>query len=176
MKTGMKLFTIAVLCVTMSVIGVISSAEAKTKLTWWHLWGGSRAELIEKLAKPGKKASKEEKLQYEKRRAQNTPSVHGLRLLSALRAKLELAEQKRPLIVCGDSHYSTSKLLQGLPARTTYIGRIRGDANLFALPQAVAKGRPGRKPDYGESLPTPRELLRDRSVPWQKQVLPVKLN
>ena len=51
MKKMMKLFTITVVCLAIIGLGVTAEiAEAKTKLTWWHLWGGTRAELIEKLA------------------------------------------------------------------------------------------------------------------------------
>ena len=53
MNTRRKLFTGAVLYMTMIVFGAMSGgqpAEAKTTLSWWHLWGGSRTELIEKLA------------------------------------------------------------------------------------------------------------------------------
>lgn len=49
MKTLVKVVSVSV--VLAFVIGMFGTPEAaaKTTLTWWHLWGGTRAELIDKL-------------------------------------------------------------------------------------------------------------------------------
>jgi hypothetical protein len=39
--------------------------------------------------------------------------------------------------------------------------------NLHACPHSSTTSRPGRPPSYGESLPTPEELRKDTSAPWQ---------
>ena len=52
MQRKVNLFKIVTVCALILVLGItgIQKAEAKTKLTWWHLWGGTRTGLIEKLA------------------------------------------------------------------------------------------------------------------------------
>ena len=46
---GFKGLAVCMLIVLLAGVLVAPTAQAKTKLTWWHLWGGSRAELIDKL-------------------------------------------------------------------------------------------------------------------------------
>ncbi len=56
MKTLVKVVSV---CIALAfVVGMfgVSEASAKTTLTWWHLWGGTRTELIEKLAEDYQKA------------------------------------------------------------------------------------------------------------------------
>ena len=123
--------------------------------------------LIPKLSKPKDDASKEELADYEKRKAQNSPAAHALRLLRDLRAHLDRypEHRQRLLWLCGDGDYSNSSLLPALPARCLYIGRTRGDVHLCE-PADAKKGR-GRPPSYGSQLPTPAQLRQDKSVPWQ---------
>jgi hypothetical protein len=71
----------------------------------------------------------------------------------------------RKLVIVGDGSYTNADILHGLPANTVYIGRIRKDALLHALPgPAPATGRP---PVYGAQLPTPEVLRTDDAVAWQ---------
>lgn len=56
--------------------------------------------------------------------------------------------------------------LRNLPVRTTFIGRIRKDAKLFARPPDPT-GR-GRRRYYGEAVPTPEQYRQDDSIPWQQ--------
>ena len=68
-------------------------------------------------------------------------------------------------MVAGDGGYTNAGLLKGLPAKTDYIGRIRRDAVLNALPgPPTATGRP---PVYGAQVQTPEELRTDDTVAWQ---------
>jgi hypothetical protein len=98
-------------------------------------------------------------------RQQSLPS-QGAALLSQLRRDLDgdpLGLGRR-LICSFDGAYCNQRVLKPLPERTIAIGRIRGDAKLFALP--AQQPHTGRRRQYGDQLPTPLELLRDDSVPW----------
>lgn len=114
--------------------------------------------------RPGKKAEQKEKKQYRELQRQMNINKVGL-------ARLELLAQgqKRKIQVVVDGRFTNGTLLKGLPAGVTLIGRIRGDAALFAVPQGeltTAKG--GRPRRYGARLPTPEEIRQDESIPWQR--------
>ncbi len=84
-------------------------------------------------------------------------------------ARIEHLRQSLPparkLVVAGDGSYTNADILKGLPQNTVYIGRIRKDAVLHALPgPPPATGRPA---SYGGPLPAPEELRIDETVPWQ---------
>ena len=60
MKILGKCVKIALICGLITLFGVVGSARLSAaadpvKLTWWHLWGGSRTELIDKLVAEYKK-------------------------------------------------------------------------------------------------------------------------
>jgi hypothetical protein len=58
-------------------------------------------------------------------------------------------------------------VLQGLPERTTYIGRIRKDAKLYwPAPSVATEGKKGRPRRYGPAAPTPEQILKDDTIPW----------
>jgi hypothetical protein len=124
--------------------------------------------VIPKLPKLPVDASDEERRDYEKRKNRNSPAAHAVRLLRELRQHLDQRDTQahRVIWVCGDGNYTTSTLIPKLPARTRYIGRTRGDTHLHAPadpPNAPGRGRPR---SYGEKLPTPEELRKDKAVPW----------
>lgn len=126
-------------------------------------------ELIPKLPKPAKDATPRDLKYYEEIKAQNTPGAHARRLLRRLREHLDNAQCKnRCLWVCGDGHYSTSTLLPFLPSRTVYIGRTRNDISLRDVPESSGRRKAGRPKSYGEQLPTPEELRKDKSIPWKE--------
>ncbi|MDP2949938.1 MAG: hypothetical protein Q8P22_10420 [Chloroflexota bacterium] len=54
--------------------------------------------------------------------------------------------------------------MQTLPERTAFIGRIRKDAKLFALPEQ-STGR-GRRRLYGSAFPTPEAINTLRVQLW----------
>jgi len=72
---------------------------------------------------------------------------------------------RRRIIICGDGHYTVEGLLQNLPQNTSYIGRTRADIHICK--PAAKKHIPGRgrTPSYGEKLPTPEELRKNKSCP-----------
>jgi hypothetical protein len=92
----------------------------------------------------------------------------GVRVLQSLRDALDARPdtRQRQLLVSGDGSYTNRTVLQQLPARTTFIGRIRKDAKLFwALPPASATRSGGRPRRYGAPAPTPEQVLHDDALP-----------
>jgi len=112
--------------------------------------------------KPAKRAGAAEHQQYKEKQKQQRLNVVALARIHHLRQTLPAVRQ---LVVAGDGSYTNAALLKGLPENTVYIGRIRKDAVLHALPgPPPATGRP---PSYGAQLPTPEELRTDDTVAWQ---------
>lgn len=125
--------------------------------------------LIPKLPKPGSDAQPEEIQQYEQLKNLNRPGAHAARILHALRKQVdENGQPHRTLVACGDGDYTNASLLGHLPERTLYIGRSRGDLSLWTPAAPVTTGtKAGRPASYGDALPKPDELRRDRSKPWE---------
>jgi len=125
--------------------------------------------MIPKLIKPGKDASEKKKAEFEAIRKKNTPGAHAVRLLRRLRESLNgmPGHENRTVWICGDGDYSNSTLLQNLPANMVYIGRTRDDLNIHEVAPPTPKGKRGRKPEYGQKLPTPGEIRKDKSIPWK---------
>lgn len=72
---------------------------------------------------------------------------------------------ERLLIDAVDGGYSNRAFLRNIPERTEVVARIRKNAHLRSyLPADRREG--ARK--YGPELPTPEELLREESLPWQE--------
>jgi hypothetical protein len=90
--------------------------------------------------------------------------------VGALRQRLDdlPATQDRLLLSVVDGGYTNGTFLKGLPARTSVIGRLRGDAKLYHLPPAPGGPGRGRPRVYGAVAPTPEQLRLDKQVPWQK--------
>jgi hypothetical protein len=99
-----------------------------------------------------------------------TVSALGAKRIIALRRDLDAhpGGMARRLIVCVDGTFTCRTVFRDLPERTTLIGRIRKDANLYALPTAEQEnhGR-GRHRCYGDRCPTPEQYRQDPSIPWQ---------
>lgn len=116
--------------------------------------------------KPAASASPDEKRAFRKAQRKHSLSQTGLAMVHSLRDDVDrLGQASRDLVICGDGSYTNEVLLKNLPGRTTLIGRIRKDAKFFHLPDH--QPRRGRKRHYGTLAPTPEQLLRDDSVPWQ---------
>jgi len=124
--------------------------------------------LIPKLPKPAKDAPKEDWIQYEQLRTMNSPGVHAARLLQQVRDHLDAYtdQQGRDIWVCGDGDYSNSTLLPKLPARTVYIGRTRADICLRRPTKRLENPPVGRPRSYGDQLPTPEQLRKNKTIPW----------
>ena len=73
----------------------------------------------------------------------------------------EAGLEDRPLLVVGDGSYCNGTVICHLPERTEFIGRTREEARLCALGTKLRKG----EPQYGDVLPTPKEMAIDDSIP-----------
>jgi hypothetical protein len=113
--------------------------------------------------KPGPNASAAQRKHYREQQKQHNLNTVALARIGPLRQTLPA---ERQLVILGDGSYTNATILQGLPENTVYIGRIRKDAALHALPGARAGT--GRPPAYGAPLPTPEALRTDDTVAWQR--------
>lgn len=87
--------------------------------------------------------------------------------LRELRAQVDRdGAHHRALWVVADGGYTNQTVIQSLPERTTFIGRLRADASLHQLPLAPARHGRGRRPAYGPLLPTPEQFRQDEAIPW----------
>lgn len=119
--------------------------------------------------KPGAKATKQERDEYEKKRKEANLSLQAVARIENLAEGLK-KDGKCPgrLTYLGvDGGFTNRTVMKGLPEGMHLIGRIRSDAKLYALPQVPPAGRKGRRRSYGEILPTPEVLRKDESAPWQ---------
>jgi hypothetical protein len=68
---------------------------------------------------------------------------------------------ERQIVLLGDGAYAGHGLLGNLDSRVTYVGRLRGDAEIYD-PQVPPQppGKRGRKPQKGPRLPSPRDAAR----------------
>lgn len=102
----------------------------------------------------------------QRKRETALPKV-GAERLSKLRSNMdEDGQYDRPLWSVVDGGYTNRTFIKHLPERTTAVGRIRADAKLYHLPEST-EGKPGRNRVYGDRAPTPDELRKSPSVPWQ---------
>lgn len=126
-------------------------------------------DIIPKLSKPAKDAPQKDWDLYETIKALNSPGAHAIRLLQLLRNHLDASGTHAEKIIraCGDGDYSNSTLLPNLPPRTVYIGRTRTDINLRAVPKPTKRRSVGRPRSYGKQLPTPDQLRKDKTTPWE---------
>jgi len=81
---------------------------------------------------------------YQKEKKQRRLPQAGLNAIRSVRQSLDQRPEtcQRQLIVSGDGSYTTRDVVRNLPARTTYIGRIRKDAKLQYPLAAAAGNRP----------------------------------
>jgi hypothetical protein len=115
-----------------------------------------------------KKDAPEDVQQAYKTAAQQARLPHqGALALQELRGSMDRTPglSHRMLHMAGDGGYTNGTLIQHLPERTVFIGRIRKDAALYAEPPPYA-GK-GRRRVYGERLATPEAYLNDPTTPEQ---------
>jgi hypothetical protein len=125
---------------------------------------------VPSLPKPKRSASAEEWKAYRQQARQQNLSTAAVSALGQLRADLNARpDGARRLLVTGvDGSYTNHTVLCGLPERTILIGRLRKDAKLFSPPPPADQAPRGTRRQYGRPAPTPDELLRDESRPWQE--------
>lgn len=119
--------------------------------------------------KPRKTAPPEQWAAFREQRAKTNINVAGRQRLAHLRREMdEGASAQRRLIATVDGRFTNGTVLGHLPERTTLIGRVRKDS-VFYFPPEQQLPR-GRKRKYGKRSPTPEQLLKDPSHPWQTVV------
>jgi hypothetical protein len=120
--------------------------------------------------KPKKSDPLEVQKAYRLRCRQENLSTAGSGAVALLRQQLDQhpSGKDRLLVVGVDGSFTNKTVLKDLPPRTTLIGRIRKDAKLFYPPLAADQAPRGRRRQYGRQAPTPLELQRDDSTPWQE--------
>jgi len=119
--------------------------------------------------KPGKNASEQAWASYRGALREANINRLGSQRLHHLREKVDQdpGGSTRALTAVVDGRFTNRTMLKDLPQRTTLIGRIRGDANLYHLPAVKHAAGPGRRRVYGDPAPTPEQLRQDAAVPWQ---------
>jgi hypothetical protein len=82
----------------------------------------------------------------------------------------ELARQVggRRIVCAVDGGYTNKTVLRDIPENMALVGRIRKDAKLFAVPDAVEGTGRGRRRWYGDALPTPEQMRQDESIAWRQ--------
>jgi len=95
----------------------------------------------------------------------NRQAVVRLHALADQRAR---EGQTRPLWVAVDGRFTNKTFLKNAPPEAVVIGRIRGDARLYAAVEPSASTAVGGRPRrYGPELPTPEALRQNDQIPWQ---------
>jgi hypothetical protein len=86
-----------------------------------------------------------------------------MRNIIVLLASVQILEwfPQRRFTLVGDGAYACEGLLLDLPERVVFVGRMRGDAAVYdpKVPKQP-KSKPGRKPEKGGRLPSPRDAAK----------------
>ncbi len=116
--------------------------------------------------KPARNATQEQWDAYEQERSQRNINRLGMERIQLLRQQMDNSgSSERRLLVVVDGRFTNSTVLKAVPERTVLLGRLRKDTVLHYLPQEQPAH--GRKRQYGQQAPTPEQLLKDDTVPWQ---------
>jgi hypothetical protein len=120
--------------------------------------------------KPRKNAPAEQWKAYKEKRKQTALPLVAAQRTQHLRAWLDAQPngRERPFWEVGDGGYTNTTTLKNLPERTTFIARVRKDAELYYLPDPGDDCGKGRKRIYGRRAPTPEAIRQDDAVPWQQ--------
>jgi hypothetical protein len=88
--------------------------------------------------KPSRRADAQQWQSWRALSAAATITRRGAERLTHLRQAIDefAGGGTRPLLVCADATFINRTVLRDLPPRTTFIGHIRKDARLYALPTA----------------------------------------
>lgn len=86
--------------------------------------------------------------------------------LQGLVPELRSGAPSRPVLLMVDGRFTNRIVLKQLPEGLVLVGRIRSDAKLYYPPDPQPP-RVGRRRLYGPPAPTPEQILKDQSIPWQ---------
>lgn len=117
-------------------------------------------------AKPRKDAGPEQQALYKEERARKNINLAGKERLAHVRKQMDQSgSHGRGLIATIDGRFTNSTVLRHIPERTVLIGRVRKDSAFYHAP--TEQPELGRKRKYGPRCPSPAELLKDQTVPWE---------
>lgn len=116
--------------------------------------------------KPKKKAPPQAWSDYWRAQSKARLGKVGAQCVKALRSNMDdhLDAGERPLWIVVDGSFTNRAVMKSLPERVTLIGRIRKDAKLCRAPDQ--QPQTGRRRLYGTDAPTPEQLRKDQSIPW----------
>jgi hypothetical protein len=128
-----------------------------------------KLKLAPTLKKPAKNASDEEQRQYRHLTRDWSITTQLVEQLHLLRAQMDaiagLAE--RLLVIVADGSYTNKTVMGNLPERSIFIGRTRKDIEIYEPAGPRDGSRRGRAKRYGRRLPTPDDLRKDDTIPYQ---------
>lgn len=75
---------------------------------------------------------------------------------------------QRRFCVTADVAYANDTVLRGIPNNVAFVGAMRADAVLTALPTAEEQKKTGRRRKRGASLPKPLGMSKSKT-PWKKR-------
>ena len=104
--------------------------------------------------KPKIKAPEEDWIAYREVQKTHSLTARAVEMLKVLRKECDAEGLRQDILAVGDGGYTNKTLIQTLPERMDFIGRVRKDIKLF-LPAKQ------RRSVYGERLPTPAQLRED---------------
>jgi len=117
-------------------------------------------------AKPRENAGEEAWSQYRQAAKERRLGNVASRRIAKLRRDIDAdGQHDLPLWIAFDGGYTNQTVFKPVPERVTLIGRIRADAKLYQLPDKQPSK--GRRRVYGPTAPTPEQLRKDETVPWQ---------
>jgi hypothetical protein len=118
-------------------------------------------------ARPRRTAPKEAWKEYRRQQRALSINLQARQRIELLQQHLQRAHPGRPHWMIIDGRFTNGTLLKRLAANTTFIGRVRSDAKIFAPPSTAPGPRGGRPRKYGPALPTPEQTRTDDTIPWQ---------
>jgi hypothetical protein len=118
------------------------------------------------IKKPGKKASEEEKRQYEQHKKQINLSKHFMDSVQEVRKALDQAGAKdKSMVVVVDGSFCNRSCM-GIPTeRVCIVARARKDAKL------CFRAETGIRKCYGDNKFNPEQVKQDEKIPWQKTMI-----
>jgi hypothetical protein len=116
-------------------------------------------------AKPGPRASEEEKKAYQKAKEQNNLCLKSLDLLRDLRQRFDAAgAASKRMLVALDGGFCNQVMFRAVLDRITLVARCRKDAKL-CFP---AKDPDNARKVYDDKKFTPEEVRKDETIPWRE--------
>jgi hypothetical protein len=115
------------------------------------------------LKKPGKRAAKPEREEYEKLKKQENLSTQALQLIRDLRTSLDQrGGTDRLLLIVADGSFANQTIFRAVLDRTHVVARCRKDARLcFAA-------APGSRRKYDPEIFTPEQVRQQADRQWNK--------